>query len=153
MTIERLKQGYPTTITISSYWDSTGPNVTFWEKTVQPPGIDGGEPIDTTTMRNTAVRTKSPPVLYDMTPLNCNVAYDPTVYDSIMSAINKNAEIVVVFPDGATLTFWGYLKSFTPQDITDTNEPVAAITIVPTNVNNDDEEKIPVVETGAGTPG
>jgi len=145
MTVERLRQGYPTTI------DLTGADVTFWEKTVQPPGIDGGEPIDTTTMRNDAVRTAAPHVLYSLTPLNCNVAYDPTVYDSILGAINDNDEFVVTFPDEGTLTFWGYLKSFIPQELTQDDEPMAAIVIVPTNINASGVETIPVVAAGSGT--
>lgn len=147
MTVTRLRDGFPTTI------DLTGAGTTFWEKTVQPPGLEGGEPIDTTTMRNTAVRTKWHRSLYDITPMEMSVAYDPTVYDTIKSAINNNREIVTTLPDGCTITWWGYLKTFTPEALEEGKEPMARITLVPTNVNDSNEETVPVVADAGGTGG
>lgn len=143
--VEKLRDGFPTIITL------TGAGVTFWEKTVQPPGLDGGEPIDITTMRNTALRTKAPRHLYEMTPSELNVAYDPTAYDTIKSTINVNQEIVTTFPDGGTLTWWGYLKSFVPEANEEGKQPAARITLVPTNVNNSGTETAPVLVAGTGT--
>jgi hypothetical protein len=143
--VERLRDGYPTTINLS------GAGVTFWEKTVQPIGIDGGEPIDTTTMRNESVRTKAPRHLYDVTPIQINAAYDPTVYTTILAQININQQIVTTMPDGATITWWGYLQKFIPEVNEEGKEPMAAITLVPTNVNASDIETIPVLAAGSGT--
>jgi hypothetical protein len=143
--VERLRDGFPTTI------DLTGAGTTFWEKTVQPPGIDGGEPINTTTMRNSSVRTKAPRSLYDVTPMQLSVAYDPTVYDTIIAAVNVNQEIVTTFPDEGTVTWWGYLKSFVPEPNEEGKEPMASITLVPTNVNSSGEETPPVTVAGSGT--
>lgn len=143
--VERLRDGYPTTV------DLTGAGVTFWEKSVQPPGFDGGEPIDTTTMRNSTVRTKAPRSLYDVTPVQIQAAYDPTVYDTISAQINVNQVIVTTMPDGATITWWGYLKSFIPEANEEGKEPMAAITLIPTNVNGSGEETVPVVDPGSGT--
>ena len=146
-TVARLRDGFPTLI------DLTGAGVTFWEKTVQPPGIDGGEPVDTTTMRNIAVRTKWPRVLYDTDPINLDVAYDPTVYTTIMGAINQNQKITITFPDGGTVAIWGYLRKFTPEKNEEGKEPMAAIIIQPTNMDNSKVEQVPVVAAKSGTGG
>jgi hypothetical protein len=147
MTVQRLRDGFSTTITL------TGAGTTFWEKTVQPPGIDGGEPIDTTTMRNEHLRTKWPRSLYDVTPMELNVAYDPTVYNTIKSEVNKNQEMVTTLPDDTTITWWGYLKTFTPEALEEGKEPAARITLVPTNVNDSNEETPPTVTDAGGTGG
>ena len=47
-----LKDGYSTKIAFAA-----DPDVSFWEKTVKPPGIDGGDGIEQTTMHNSAYRT------------------------------------------------------------------------------------------------
>ena len=45
--VEGLHDGYPTTIALSSSGTLfAAASATAFEKTVQPPGIDGGEPID-----------------------------------------------------------------------------------------------------------
>lgn len=143
--VERLRDGYPTIINLS------GAGVTFWEKSVQPVGLDGGEPIDTTTMRNTTVRTKAPRHLYDVTPIDVNAAYDPTVYDTIMAQINLNQSITTTLPDGAIITWWGYLKSFIPEANEEGKEPMARLTFVPTNIDNDGSEQVPTLTPGSGT--
>jgi hypothetical protein len=143
--VQALRDGFSTTITL------TGAGITFWEKTVQPVGIDGGEAIDLTTMRNNAVRTKYPRSLYDITSSEINVAYDPTVYNTILASINVNQSIITTFPDGATLTWWGYLQKFAAESLEEGKEPMARITLVPTNLNANNAETIPVLAEGSGT--
>jgi hypothetical protein len=143
--VRKLGDGFSTTITL------TGAGVTFWEKTVQPPGLDGGEPVDTTTMRNTSVRTKAPRRLYEGSAMTVKASYDPTVYNSIKAAINANQEIVTTFPDGGTLTFWGYLQKFAPDALEEGKQPEATITVVPTFTNASGVEIAPVVVEGSGT--
>ena len=143
--VEALRDGFPTIINL------TGAGVTFWEKSVQPPGIDGGEPIETTTMRNTIVRTRGPRHLYDVTPVEISAAYDPTVYTTIIANINENQEMVTTFPDGGTITWWGYLQRFVPESNEEGKQPVARITLVPTNRNSSGIETAPVIAAGSGT--
>jgi hypothetical protein len=143
--VERLRDGFPTIINLP------GANVTFWEKSVQPPGLDGGEPIDTTTMRNSKVRTKAPRKLYDVTPIEVNAAYDPTVYDTIKAQLNQNQAITTTLPDGAVISWWGYLKSFVPESNEEGKEPMARMTLVPTNIDNEGVEQVPTIATGTGT--
>lgn len=146
--VEGLKDGFPTTVAFTGL---SGPNVTFWEIETQPPGIDGGEPINITTMRNTALRTRAPRHLYDVTPVSIRAAYDPTVYDTIIANVNVNVEIITTMPDGATITWWGYLQRFVPEPNREGQQPVAAITLVPTNLNNSGVETAPVTMAGSGT--
>jgi hypothetical protein len=143
--VEGLRDGFPTTITLA------GAGTTFWEKTVQPPGIDGGEAIETTTMRNTAVRTRGPRHLYDVSPVEVSAAYDPTAYTTIIANVNVNQSIITTFPDGGTITWWGFLKSFIPESNEEGKQPVARITLIPTNRNSSGVETAPVIAAGSGT--
>lgn len=144
-TVHPLRDGHSTTISL------TGAGVTFWEKTVQPPGLEGGEPIDTTNMRNTVWRTSAPRRLKTATPCEATVSYDPTTYTSIREAINVNQQITVTFPDGGTIAFYGFLKTFTPEALQEGQEPSARITIIPTNTDTDGAESAPVITGGSGT--
>jgi hypothetical protein len=124
----KLDEGFPTKITFSR-----DPNIEFWEKTVKPPGLDGGDPVDTTTMHNSTYRTMNPRKLKTMTAMSTKVAYDPVVYSSILELINVKDTVTVTFSDGSTLAFYGYLKEFSPDDIDEGKQPEAGITIIPTN--------------------
>lgn len=137
----RIDDGFATLITFS-----LNPNVKFWEKSVTPPGISAGGPTDTTTMRNTAWRTMSPKKLKTLTAASASMAYDPDVYDTgqIDSLIGKNGLITVTFADGSSVAFWGWLDEFTPGESTEGEQPVAEITIQPSNQNNSKVEVAPV---------
>jgi len=110
------------------------PDIALWEKNVKPPGIDGGDPIDITTMHNTDWRTFAPPQLKTLTPMNVTCAYDPAVYDQIAAILATVGWITCHFADGSTLDFVGYLKSFEPNDISEGEQPTASVVIQPTNI-------------------
>ena len=57
-----LRDGFSTLITFA-----VDPNIDLWEKVVKPPGLDGGEKVETTTMHNTVWRTFGPRELITMT--------------------------------------------------------------------------------------
>lgn len=111
------------------------PDVSFWEKTVQPPGIDGGDKVNNTTMFNTTYRTYHARYLKEMTDSKVMVAYDPRVYPQIVALINVATSITVYFPNGGKLAFYGYLKSFEFSENSEGNQPEATATIVCTNTN------------------
>ena len=129
----RLDDGFSTIITLGT----TGA-VKLYEKTVTPPGIDGGGPNDTTTMRNTALRTKKPKKLKTMTTMSFTAAYDPAVYSEIFDEINVNQLITITFPDGSTLAVWGWLNAFTPNEITEGEQPTAEASFELSNENSAD---------------
>jgi len=137
--MSRLDDGFPTLIEFAE--DSA---VSFWEKEVTPPGMDGGGENDTSTMRNTTWRTKAPKGLVSLTEASLTAAYDPEVYDSVVAMVNVNQLITITFSDGATLAFWGWLNEFTPGAVVEGEQPTADVTIIASNQNADGVETAPV---------
>lgn len=142
----KLRDGYSTKIAFKR-----DPDVSFWERTVTPPGVDGGDEIDITTMHNSDWRTFSPRQLVTLTESTVSAAYDPALFSQILDLVNFNDEVTVHFPDGSTLAFWGFLKNFEPGENTEGEFPEATITIVPTNMDNSGAEQAPVLTSVAGT--
>lgn len=143
----KLDDGYETLIGFASH-----PTVRFWEKTVKPPGIDGGDAIETTTMFNVNLRTSAARKLKTLTEATFTAAYDPKVYDEILSLTNRETTVTVLFSDGSTLAFFGFLRLFEPQDCAEGAQPEANITIHPTNVDPVNHvEADPVLVEVAGT--
>lgn len=128
--------GHSTTISFAS-----DPTVLFEEKEATPPGVEGGGENDTTTMANTAWRTRQPKQLKTLSPASLVVAYDPATLTEILALINVNNLITVTFPDTATWEFWGWMDTFTPSANVEGEQPTADITIIPSNQS-----------TSSGTP-
>lgn len=125
----RLDDGFSTLIAFAA-----DPDISLWEKTVKPPGLDGGEAVQTSTMHNVTYRTTAPRQLKTLTPCTMTVAYDPQVYDQIISLINVETTITCHFADGSTLDFYGFLQNFEPGECAEGAQPEATCTITPTNV-------------------
>lgn len=134
----RLDDGYQTLISFAE-----DPTVNFWEKSVTPPGMDGGGPTATTTMHNDQLRTFAPKFLITMTEGSMVAAYDPVVYQEVLAMINVNQLITVTFPDGSTVQFWGWLDKFIPNEHTEGEQPTANVTIQPSNQNDSGVETLP----------
>jgi hypothetical protein len=124
----KLDDGFPTTIAFEA-----DPDVSFWEKTVTPPGLDGGDAIDQTTMHNISLRTFASRELITMTECTVTAAYDPSVIPQILALINVEGSITVHYPNGDTLDFFGYLRVYEPQEMSEGTQPECNITIQPTN--------------------
>jgi hypothetical protein len=128
------------------------PDISFWEMTLQPPGVDGGDSIDITTQHNVVCHTKHPRTLMDWTDAVLTVAWDPRVYPQIAALINVATSVTILFPDGDTLDFFGFLRSFIPQEMSDGNMPLAQVIITPMNFDVANcVEACPVWTPGAGT--
>jgi hypothetical protein len=137
--MSRIDDGFSTLIAFSNY-----PSVSFWEKEVTPPGMEGGGANEISTMRNTTWRTKAPKSLVSLTDCSFTAAYDPVVYDDVVAMINENQLITITFPDGATLAFWGWLDNFTPNANVEGEQPTASCVIIPSNQSDSYAEKAPV---------
>jgi hypothetical protein len=112
------------------------PGVFLREREVQTPELDGGGPIDTTTMLNVNWRTNAAKSLKTLGELTAQCQYDPFVYSQIITTLlNANNLITMVFPDAATMTFWGFLNKFTPAPKKEGDFPLAEIKVVPTHRN------------------
>lgn len=133
-----LTDGHATTLTFS-----LASSVSFAPKEVTPPGVDGGDEIDTTTMLNNTWRTRAPRSLITLTECEFSAAYDPEVYDTILSMVNINQQITVHFSDGSTLMFWGWVKRFKPNGSKEGDQPMADVVITPSNQNSSGVETAP----------
>lgn len=130
----RLDDGYQTLITVKA---NVGPDFEFWEVSVTPPGIEGGAEINTTTMRNNAIHTKSPQSLYDLSEMSIKVAWNPEDdVDLVTSIINANTVIRIDWPDTDFMEFWGYVKEFKKDEMKIGERPMGDVKIVATNHNN-----------------
>lgn len=138
-----LDDGFSTTISLAN-------GTTLKEVSVTPPGIDGGEAIPITTMRNSAWRTFAPRSLKTLSPMTFVAAYAPSHYTTIIGDINVNQSITVTFSDGDTLVFYGFIQSFVPGELTEGGFPTATVTITPTLWTGAHVETAPA-STGGGT--
>jgi len=125
---QRMDDGHATYFTFGA-----NPAVKFWEKTVTPPGVEGGGENDTTTMRNANWRTRAPKKLKTLANSSTTVAYDPAVYADAVALLQINQQITITFPDLSTVTFWGWLDTFSPGELTEGEQPTAEITVIPSN--------------------
>ena len=127
-----LKDGLGTTI---SFADHAGLFLVVDPTSITPPGIDGGDAIETTSLSNSTYRTKYPRSLKEITDGTFTAAYDPDAWDDILSAINDNGLITFTFPDGASVAVYGYLKSFSPNEFVEGEPATGEFEIVVTNDN------------------
>lgn len=141
-----LKDGYRCLITFAS-----NPTIEFWEKSVTPPGFDGGDKIDITTMHNNDYRTFAPRALITLMESSFTAAYDPAVLTSIEGLINRRDTVTIRFSDGSTWSFYGFLKSFAPQEVSEGEQPAAQCSIEPINMDPSDVERGPTVVSVSGT--
>jgi hypothetical protein len=141
----RLKRGFRILIAFAA-----DPDVSIWEKTVKPPGVDGGEPVDTTTQHNVDVRTFAARVLKGITEGQSKVAYDPACYPQLIALINVETWMTVHFPDGSTVDFCGFLRTFVPAEAEEPTQPEATVTFTATNQDPDTGlEQLPVYTAAA----
>lgn len=136
----------------TTYAFERDPDVSLWEISTKPPGLDNGEGIDQTTQHNDTYRVTRPRLLVTLSPITFKFAYDPAVYTQILALVGQEGSITQHFPDGSTLDFWGYLKSAEFDELTRGTRPEGTATIVPTNWDpNNNVEAGPVLTSVAGT--
>jgi hypothetical protein len=134
-----LSDGFPTLIRFSK-----NPAVLLKEREVQPPDLDGGGEIDTTTMRNNTWRSKQPKSLITAGDSTLQVSYDPKLYSDILFMINKNQSITIRFSDGSGIQFYGWIDKFTPASLKEGEFPMAEVKIHCSNTNDAGAEVGPI---------
>lgn len=124
----KLENGYRSLITFAVDTD-----VSLWEIEVGHAGLDGGDPIDTTTMHNDLWRTKSPRALIDSSPFTFRFAFDPQVKSQLEDLINVRTTVTVTFRDGSTEAQYAFLQSVEFDPMVEGEMPTGTGTICPTN--------------------
>jgi hypothetical protein len=74
-------------------------------------------------------------------------AYDPAVYPQILALCNVLTVITYHFPNGTTLAFWGWLRTFEPDGMSEGEQPEATVNIEPANQDDSGSEQNPVYGT------
>ena len=145
---KRLEDGHPSKIAFARDTD-----VRFWEVSGNPPGLDGGDEINITTMHNTTWRTMAARSLKTLTPSVWKVGYDPGVITEINNnLINQEGSITRHLPDGSKLDFFGFLQKIEFGEFVEGEMPTATITVVPTNYDPVNRtEQAPVLTSVTGT--
>lgn len=123
------------------------PDISLWESSVTPPGIDGGDAIEQTTMHNTTWRTFAPRSLKTLSESTFEAGWDAWAYSQLIAMINVNQVLTVTFASGDTLAFWGFLRTFTPSGLVRGEKPMATCAITPTNRDDAGNEEAPVLTT------
>lgn len=144
----RLDDGFSTIITLS-----LAPTIKLYERNVTPPMVSGGGPIETTTMRNTAYRTQAPRKLKTFGQMKSEVAYATSAIPVVQGLIGQNQLITLTNPDGSTMEFWGWVEEFTPGTNTEGSQPIANITIQPSNRDADGAEVAPLYHSPIDSSG
>lgn len=124
----KLPDGFKTT-----YANAVYPAIQFFEMTVKPPGLDGGDAIQTTTMLNNKWRTYDHRHLLTLDESTITAAYDPDMYSQIILLINQTTSWTVHFPDNSSLAFYAFAQKFEFQELKEGEMPLVNITIRPTN--------------------
>jgi len=125
----RLDDGFSTIITFAGAADP----FQVYERDVTPPSWNAGGAVDVTTMRSTSYRTQSPKKLKSVGNIQATVAYSAISFSLIEGAIGLIQSIVVTFPDGAYITFFGWIDSFVPSALQEGAQPTAVIVVIPSN--------------------
>lgn len=125
-----LKNGYRSLITLAAR-----PTLEIWEIEVGAPGIDGGEPVDTTTQHNDTLTSREPSSLIDLTPFDVSAAFDPIMYTRALTYVNNKDTITVRFPDGTTLAVYGWMQKLEGARLSRGTMPVMTVTFCPANAH------------------
>lgn len=109
------------------------PDFSLWEKEVTPPGIEGGDPIDTMTQHDVEYATQAPRALIKHEGGQFTAGYNPGMLVNGDSMINQPQAITYHFPNTDSITYWGYLRSIKATGMSDGTMPLCTAMIEITN--------------------
>lgn len=145
----KMPEGFRSLITFSGK-----PALNIWEIETKPPGIESGEPINTTTQHNINWRTFWLPFLKTLMPVTVKFAYDPDVIlTDIYYLCGRNDQtLTFLFPENSTIAFFGGMQKAEFDNLKEKEFPTGTMTIVPTltDTTSNNAEAGPVFSS-AGT--
>lgn len=107
-------------------------------------GLEGGEALPASHLDNTSVLTFKPQTLAMVKNITGTGHYDPSDLATLLTEINNNQEMVLTFSGVGTITFWGYLIDFDPDEGEIGSTWNASFEIQVTNLDGTDVETPPV---------
>jgi hypothetical protein len=116
---------------------SRAPTVGLWFKKSKPPGLANGK-IDIMHQQVPvgSYRMSAAAAYKDIQDVTGSAAYDPQAFEAISGTLmgkGNEGSVTYFFMDGSTITFWGYIDEFDPQDAGEKEQPMASVKIVATN--------------------
>ena len=131
-----MDEGFPIKIVCD-----LNPTICFWEKDVKPPEVDQGDMIEVTTQHAVEWEQFAARVLSKLGDTETTAGWHPNLYPQIFAIKGKPATWTIIFPNGATLAFFGVLQTATPQDMSKGKYPEIKIKIAATNRDHNDPAK------------
>jgi len=107
-------------------------------------GLEGGDALDASHLANVLYKTKKPQTLTEIPDVTGTGHYTPANHDTAVAELNKNQELVLTFAGVGTLTFWGYLKTYDPDEGEIGTVWNVTFSIVVTNLDGTESELGPV---------
>jgi len=98
-------------------------------KNITPPGVEGGDPINTTTTDNTSFESQAPRTLKMKTAINAEVTYDKNDKDAWEAAVDQSDDVLVHYPDDSSDLDAGWLGSFLANQTTFNEQPTAQVIV------------------------
>ena len=152
MPMEIMEDGFSTTINFGQT------EATFCARTITPPAMIMGGANDVSCMSNTKYRTKAAKRLIDLGDVTAVGFYNGSLYTSFVDTLGTNQQITITVPpignattSSGTLSFFGFLDSFTPSAHEEGSAPEATVVIVVTNRDLNGDESDPVFTAGGGS--
>jgi hypothetical protein len=136
-----MHEGHSTRINFDAL--DSGVELVLFEDEVTPPGLDGGESIEQTDMRNTVYETYAFRKLVKLSDSPFTAGFDGAAFGTLLSILNVNGQITITLPDAKTIIAWGALTQFTPQSMVKGQKPKASCVIKWSNLNGSDVETAP----------
>jgi len=106
-------------------------------------GVEGGEALDASHLENADVLTFKPQVLQKIKNVTGTGHYAPEDLAALLVEVNNNQELSLVFAGIGTITFWGYLLDFDPDEGEIGSTWNASFEVQVTNLNATDVETKP----------
>lgn len=127
----KMDNGYKITVTIG-----VDPDISVWEKTITPPGLDQGDMIDTTTQHNAdGVRSMAFRAFTTITEGSMEVGFNENYLTQIKSVIGVNTTLTFTLPNLGTIAAFGGVRTFEPTGLTDGEHPTATMALAITNTD------------------